>query len=145
MFSKKILAIENDQSAFKASKRITHKTPNFLVKPLMNLYSFFAYNLNVNLKIFNMPKDAFGSVMVTAVGSLGISSAICPIAPYTRVPMVISIGKIEDRPVVIDKKVGIRKMATFGFTFDHRIMEGFHFSILLEHFKSCFENPKLLL
>lgn len=136
LFVEKVEEAANGEGPYVASKKVVAKTPRFLVKPLLNLYSYFAYKWNRNLKFFKSPDDAFGSVMMTAVGSVGITKALCPIAPYTHVPMVISVGKIESRPVVIENAIEIRQVATLGFTFDHRIMEGIHFKAFFESFKS---------
>ncbi len=143
-FEEEIATIKKGVTQHDSSKRITARTPHFLVRPLLNLYARVAYVWNVNPRIFKMPKDAFGSVMLTAVGSLGASAALCPIAPYTHVPMVVSIGKIEERPVVESGEVVVRKMVTFGFTFDHRLNDGIHFTKLFKNFDECFANPSLL-
>jgi pyruvate/2-oxoglutarate dehydrogenase complex dihydrolipoamide acyltransferase (E2) component len=140
-FLEKIELSKNGLSTHDQSKKIVGSLPAILSKPLLNFYSFIAYTLNLNLRIFKAPKNAFGSIMLTAVGSLGISKAICPIAPYTRVPMVISFGKIEKRPTVVKNDLTIRELSTFGFTFDHRIMDGIHFSDFLFYFKTYFTHP----
>jgi len=137
----KIRSFRTSHSTHDQSKKIVGLLPGFLSKPLMNLYSFIAYTLNLNLGIFKSPKNAFGSVMLTAVGSLGISKAICPIAPYTKVPMVISFGKIEKRPVALNDSISIKELCTFGFTFDHRIMDGIHFAEFLNRFRSFLTQP----
>ena len=140
-FSKKLDQFENGGAIHDQSKKIVGLLPGFLSKTLMNVYSFIVYTLNLNLGIFKSPKDAFGSVMLTAVGSLGISKAICPIAPYTRVPMVISFGKIEKKPAVMNDELVIKQLCTFGFTFDHRIMDGIHFADFLSCFKTYLTHP----
>lgn len=134
-FEEKVTEASKGEGPYVASKKVVQITPGFLVKPVLNLYAWFAYKWNVNLGVFKSPEDAFGSVMMTAVGSLGITKALCPIAPYTHVPMVISVGRIEPRTIVENNEVVIRNVVTFGFTFDHRIMEGIHFKALFKAFK----------
>lgn len=143
-FIEKMEHFESGHSAHDHSKKIVGKLPGILSKTLMNFYSFIVYTLNLNLGIFKSPKNAFGSIMLTAVGSLGISKAICPIAPYTRVPMVISFGKIEKRPTVVNDALAIKQLCTFGFTFDHRIMDGIHFSDFLYSFRTYLTHPLTL-
>jgi pyruvate dehydrogenase E2 component (dihydrolipoamide acetyltransferase) len=143
-FIEKIERFENGNSPHDQSKEIVGLLPGILSKPLMNLYAFIVYTLNLNLGIFKSPKNAFGSIMLTNVGCLGISKAICPIAPYTRVPMVVSFGKIEKRPMVVNDKLTIKLLCTFGFTFDHRIMDGIHFSDFLNCFKTYLTHPLTL-
>lgn len=124
---------------FSASKKLQKILPTFCIPIVMKLYSWFAYNFNVNLGLFKMPKSAFGSVMLTAIGQLGVQEALCPIAPYTRVPMVVSIGKKYDKLVMQNGVVVEKPYIRFGFTFDHRIMDGIHFAEFLHVFKSKFE------
>lgn len=130
---------KNKDGQFSDSKKIQKLTPTLFTKALMRVYSFFSYDLNVHLKIFKTPKNAFGSVMLTAVGQLGIQEALTPIAPYTRVPMVVSIGKIVDKVILKNGEVKNEPYIRFGFTFDHRIMDGIHFAEFLNVFKSKFE------
>ncbi len=143
-FLGEIKRFESGHSAHDQSKKIVGLLPGILSKALMNFYSFVVYTLNLNIGVFKSPKNAFGSIMLTAVGSLGISKAICPIAPYTRVPMVISFGKIEKKPIIINDEVAIKQLCTFGFTFDHRIMDGIHFSDFLYCFKAYLTHPLTL-
>lgn len=143
-FSEGVMAVKESTSLYEKSKQITGRTPLWLVKPLMDLYSFVAYSLNRNSRAFGMPKDAFGSVMVTAIGSLNLTAALCPIAPYTKVPLILSIGKVEERPIVKDGKVLISNMISFGFTFDHRLIDGMHFADLFLAFKSFITKPSEL-
>lgn len=143
-FVNKIESFEQGHSTHNESKKILGSLPGILSKPLLNFYAFMVYTMNLNLGIFKSPKNAFGSIMLTAVGSLGLSKAICPIAPYTRVPMVISFGKIEKRPIVINDEIAIKQLCTFGFTFDHRIMDGIHFAEFLNCFKTYLTHPHTL-
>jgi len=143
-FIDKIKVYKSGNRSHDHSKEIVGKLPGFISRPLMNLFSFIVYTLNLNIGLFRSPQNAFGSIMLTAVGSLGISKAICPIAPYTRVPMVVSFGKIEKRPAVVNDKLAIREQCTFGFTFDHRIMDGIHFADFLNCFRTFLTQPKTL-
>lgn len=143
-FIEKIEDYRKGNTTHDQSKKIVGILPGIFSKPLMDLYSFIVYTLNQNMAVFKSPKNAFGSIMLTAVGSLGISKAICPIAPYTKVPMVVSFGKIEKRPTVVNDELAIKQLCTFGFTFDHRIMDGIHFADFLNCFKAFMAQPQTL-
>ena len=62
--------------------------------------------------------------MVTSVGSLGVSEAFAPLVPITRAPIVVAVGKVEDKPVVRHGEIVVRPICILGVTFDHRIMDG---------------------
>lgn len=114
------------------------------VRHILNLVSFLNYDLNLPLTIFGMAKDPFGSVMITNVGSLGVDTAWAPLVPYTRVPLMMAVGAIKDRPWVVDKKIEVRPVMRIGFTFDHRFMDGVHAAAITRAFETFFANPELL-
>ncbi len=44
--------------------------------------------------------------------------------PMGRVPVVITMGKVEKKPVVVDEEVQIRSVLPLTATLDHRIVDG---------------------
>jgi pyruvate/2-oxoglutarate dehydrogenase complex dihydrolipoamide acyltransferase (E2) component len=82
-------------------------------------------------------------VMVTNIGSLGIDMAFVPLVPYSRVPLIVALGAIGDRPVVVDGAVVVQKMITLSITIDHRVIDGVHASHMLRSLKTIFSNPEL--
>ena len=105
------------------------------------LISFFMYTLNWDMTRAGMPRDAFGSAIITNVGSLGLDTAYVPLVPYTRVPIFIAPGAIKDAPVVENGKVVPGKVMNVNASFDHRFIDGFHASILANTFREMLENP----
>jgi pyruvate/2-oxoglutarate dehydrogenase complex dihydrolipoamide acyltransferase (E2) component len=105
------------------TRRTLDVIPTVLSRVVFEAIGFLQYDLNLDLRALGLPKDPFGSAMVTSVGSLGISHAWAPLVPM-RVPIVVALGKVEDKPVVRDGEVVIRPVCTIGATFDHRIMDG---------------------
>ncbi len=87
-----------------------------------------------------LPKDPFGSVMVTSVGSLGIDLAFAPLVPYSKVPLLISVGRINDEAKVVEGKIEIRPIMKLGITFDHRLIDGIHAAELAKTFKDYFQK-----
>jgi 2-oxoacid dehydrogenases acyltransferase (catalytic domain) len=142
VYKQKLKDSHKGNSEFAASKKIIGLLPAFCTKFIMNAFSFFSYTFNLNLGVFKLPKNAFGSVMLSSVGSLGIAQALCPIAPYTCVPMIIAAGKVREIAAVENGNFTAKKIITFGFTFDHRIMDGVHFASFLETFKQYIQNPE---
>ncbi|WP_026776904.1 2-oxo acid dehydrogenase subunit E2 [Polaribacter sp. Hel_I_88] len=144
-FKNEIKKVKEGEEKHTKSKKSFKIIPAIFSKYVLNFLSFLMYSLNIYLKIIPSPKDPFGSVMLTNIGSLNIQKAFCPIAPYTKIPMVVSLGRIELKPIVLNDKITKGNISTFGFTFDHRIMDGIHFSKFIETFQSFFINPKLIL
>jgi pyruvate/2-oxoglutarate dehydrogenase complex dihydrolipoamide acyltransferase (E2) component len=110
---------------------------------VLNLTSFLNYDLNLPLQMLGMPKDPFGSVMITNVGSMGVETAWAPLVPYTRVPLLLTVGAVVDRPWVVSGKIEARPIIRIGCTFDHRFMDGVHAAAMNRLFIKYFENPVL--
>lgn len=144
-FSSKVKDIKrgNDKS-FDQIKFLFSKAPGMLSKVLLDLSSLIMYGLNLWSPLLGAPKDSFGSVMLTNIGSFGADNAFCPIAPYTKIPMVVSAGKIAKRPFVIGDQVKAVETIVLCLTFDHRIMDGVQCKWLMDSIEEAFETPEVL-
>ncbi len=58
---------------------------------------------------------------------------------------ILGIGKIEDRPVVLNGEVAVRKIAPLSLSFDHRLIDGAYAGRFLNTVIEHIENPNLLL
>lgn len=119
--------------------------PWWLSRAYLNVGAWFIYGLNLDMRKFGLPKDPFGSVMITNVGSLGIEMAWAPLVPYSRVPLLATVGALRDKPVAIDGQVEVRPMLPIGITFDHRLIDGIHAAFMAREFKKCFNEPEVYL
>lgn len=115
-----------------------------MMKWVLNFTSFLTYDLLFPVKKIGLPADPFGSMMITNVGSLGIDTAWAPLVPYSRCPLLLTIGAIQDRPWVEGKQIVIKPILRIGCTFDHRFMDGVHAAQMVKRFKQLFEKPELL-
>ena len=113
-----------DDFNYKNVKNTMNMIPNFLVPSLIGIYGFILYSLNIWTPIFGAPRDPFGSMMITNVGSLGVQTAFAPLIGYSRVPLVCTLGKIYKKPVVKDDQIVIRNCIDIGWSLDHRIIDG---------------------
>jgi len=126
---------------FKSSREMMSLIPQWAVGPMLKLTSFLSYTLNVDMSWAGIPKDLFGSVMITNVGSLGLPYALVPLVPYTRVPLLLALGSIDERPVVEGGEVVVRKVMDVGATFDHRILDGGHAAKMRRIVADWMEHP----
>ncbi|MFH2009292.1 MAG: 2-oxo acid dehydrogenase subunit E2 [bacterium] len=115
--------------------------PYFMLNWFLRVISFLTYTLNLNLKFLGVPKDPFGSVMITNIGSLGLETAYVPLVPYSRVPILLATGEVRDTPVVEDGEIVIRKVMKVNATFDHRFIDGFHAAAMSRILKRWMEDP----
>ncbi|MCP3141834.1 2-oxo acid dehydrogenase subunit E2 [Pyxidicoccus xibeiensis] len=132
---------ERRDVALEKGKGTIQKIPYLFLNTFTWLLSFFMYTLNLDLSRFGMPKDAFGSAIITNVGSLGLDTAYVPLAPYTRVPIFVAPGAVKEVPVVEDGKVVPGKVMNINATFDHRFIDGFHAGVLANTLREMLENP----
>jgi pyruvate/2-oxoglutarate dehydrogenase complex dihydrolipoamide acyltransferase (E2) component len=116
--------------------------PGCLVRWALNISSFLIYDLKLNLSWAGLARDPFGSIMITNVGSLGIDVAWAPLVPYTRVPLLLTIGAIQKRAWIVDETVQIRSVMRIGITFDHRFMDGIHASVMSRLFQQYLAEPE---
>jgi pyruvate/2-oxoglutarate dehydrogenase complex dihydrolipoamide acyltransferase (E2) component len=126
--------LEKTRSTFKS-------IPAFMLNFTLKMIAFLCYTLNLDLSGFGLPKDAFGSVMVTNIGSLGLDQAYVPLVPYSRVPLLIAVGAIRDVAMVEDGEIVARKMMNLSATFDHRVLDGIHASIMARVVRAWFADP----
>jgi pyruvate dehydrogenase E2 component (dihydrolipoamide acetyltransferase) len=132
---------ERKDKALEKGKGTIGLVPFMFMNLFLKLISFLMYTLNLDLSGLGMPKDAFGSVTITNVGSLGLDTAYVPLVPYTRVPIFIAPGAVKDVPVVEDGKVVPGKVMNVNASFDHRFIDGYHAAVLAKTVREMLENP----
>jgi pyruvate dehydrogenase E2 component (dihydrolipoamide acetyltransferase) len=139
--AKKVRAGKDEE---KEKTRQTFKSlPGWLTGPLLDLISFLTYTLNLDMRWAGLPKDPFGSMMVTNVGSLGLEEAFVPLVPYSKVPLLIAMGATarELRPGEGDQ-VRVVNTIRLCATFDHRILDGAHAAKMAKIVRWSFAKPE---
>jgi len=129
------------EQSLEKGKSTIQKIPFLLMNVFTWVMHFLMYTLNLDLSSIGMPKDAFGAVTITNVGSLGLDTAFVPLVPYTATPMFVAPGAIKDEPVVEDGKVVPGKVMNLCASFDHRFIDGYHAGVLAKTFHEMFEDP----
>jgi pyruvate/2-oxoglutarate dehydrogenase complex dihydrolipoamide acyltransferase (E2) component len=132
---------ERRDAALEKGKGTIQKIPYMFLNLFTWLIGFLMYTLNLDLSGLGMPKDAFGSVIITNVGSLGLDTAYVPLVPYTRVPIFVAPGAVKEAPVVEDGKIVVGKVMNINASFDHRFIDGFHAGVLATTLREMLESP----
>ena len=120
--------------------RLIHRLPHFLTKIFLRSFAFLSHDLGIDFSFLRLPKDPFGSVIVTSVGSLGIKKALVPLVPFTRAGVLVSIGKVCKEPVVVNDQIEIRKIMHLGVTFDHRLFDGAQAALMIADLEDFFKR-----
>ena len=85
--------------------------------------------------------DLKGSTFtITNVGSIGGLFAT-PIVNYPETG-IIALGRIYQKPAVVDNNIEIKQTLPFSITFDHRAVDGAYAARFSNKFKECLENLK---
>ncbi len=127
--------------ALEGTRKTFLAIPYLFLNLFLKLLSFFSYTLNLDLRFAGIPNDPFGSAMITNVGTLGLDVAYVPVVPYSKVPLLLAVGAVKDAPVVEDGKLVVGKVMSINATFDHRIIDGFHASVMSKTLREWLEHP----
>jgi len=130
-----------DDSALERTRSTFKRIPSMMLNFVLKAISFLSYTLNLDLRWAGLPEDPFGSVMVTNIGALGLDQAYAPLVPYSKVPLVLAVGAIREKPVVQDGEITVGKVMTLNATFDHRLLDGSHASIMARVVRDWIANP----
>ena len=109
---------------FGRTKKTLTVLPPKLLRPAIRTAAWLTSDLNLDLGRFGLPRHAFGSAMVSSVGMAGVAHAYSPLASYYRVPFLILVGAVTEKPVARCGQVIVRPMLTLTATFDHRYTDG---------------------
>ncbi len=118
------IADGSDESFGKAKAMLTLLPPR-LLRSAMKLSAWLTSDLDLDLPALGVRRQAFGGAMITSIGMWGISRAYSPLASYYRVPVLVLVGAVTQRPVAVAGQVVVRPMLTLTATFDHRYADGF--------------------
>jgi 2-oxoisovalerate dehydrogenase E2 component (dihydrolipoyl transacylase) len=85
-------------------------------------------------------------------GSTITLSSLGPMGGITSTPVInrpevaiIAVNKVEEKPVVIDGELEIRKRMNLSLSCDHRVVDGWDAANFLQDIKKVIENPLKLL
>jgi pyruvate/2-oxoglutarate dehydrogenase complex dihydrolipoamide acyltransferase (E2) component len=141
-FEAKVSAVRaRKDPALEKTRKTFLGIPHLFLNVFLKVLSFFSYTLNLDLRRFGIPSDPFGSIMITNIGTLGLDIAYVPLVPYSKVPILLATGAVKDRPVVDDGVVKPGKIMALNATFDHRIIDGFHASVMSRVLRAWLERP----
>lgn len=124
------------------TKSLLGQIPRWALGRIVRGLGYLTYDWDVDLSRFGVVKDEFGSAMVTSVGMMGVRTAFAPLLPFSRCPIVVLVGEIEDRPIVEDGQVVVRPILSVGATLDHRLIDGAQGGQMIGIFREYFADPE---
>lgn len=127
---------------FGKTKKMMSSTPRRLLGISFKLAAWLTTDRDLDLKRYGLPNQPFGSVMVSSVGMFGIQHAYAPLSPYYRIPFLVLVGEVAEKPAVVDGQIVPRPLVTLAATMDHRYLDGFHAARLARSVREYLEDPK---
>jgi pyruvate dehydrogenase E2 component (dihydrolipoamide acetyltransferase) len=115
--------------------------PPMLRKLALRAIETAIYDWGLNLSRFGVPDDGFGSAMVTNVAMFGLPHGFAPLVPFSRVPIVLTVGEVRDAAVVEQGEVVVRPVLSVGVTLDHRVLDGYQAGKLAQRFCEVMRDP----
>ncbi|PZG21414.1 branched-chain alpha-keto acid dehydrogenase subunit E2 [Micromonospora craterilacus] len=84
-----------------------------------------------------------GSFTLNNYGVFGVDGST-PIINHPEAAL-LGVGRIVDKPWVVDGQLAVRKVTQLSLTFDHRVCDGGVAGGFLRHVADCVEQPALLI
>ncbi|MDY0004441.1 MAG: 2-oxo acid dehydrogenase subunit E2 [Polyangia bacterium] len=134
---------ERRDPSLERTRGIFKYLPHMVLNDFLKLVAFLSYDLNLDLSWAGMPKDPFGAVMITNIGSLGLDEAYVPLIPYSRVPLFLALGAVREVPKVRDGVICARRTMKIYATFDHRFLDGVQAAAMSRTLRDWLEAPEV--
>ncbi len=133
---------KGEDAEMEAAQRKAKMLPAEFLRIAMWFQELIAYRLNLNPRWVGMPKDRFGSFMISNIGALGLEKAFIPLSPYTRCPIIVGLGKPREEAIVREGEIVVGRVVTISLTFDHRFADGAQGALVLRRLQKIFANPE---
>jgi len=133
-----------EESIASQNKYLLNKIPWPLRRAVFKLLKWLTVDLGVEMRSLGLSSDSFGSFIVSDIGSFGLTSGMAALFPAAKIPAVIIMGKMEEKPVVRDGEIVVRTILPLTGTFDHRIVDGMQIGKLGRAIHRNFKQPEWL-
>ena len=126
------------------NKYVLNRIPWPLRRPIFRLLKWITVDMGFEIKGLGLSANSFGSFIISDIGSFGLNTGMTALMPAAKIPAVIVLGKIEQKPVVRNGEVVVRTILPLTGTFDHRIVDGMQIGKLARGIKRNFRKPEWL-
>jgi hypothetical protein len=128
---------------FGKGKQLLDSTPVPLLRVALGLAAWLTGDKNIDLRRVGLPRQVFGSAMVSSVSMFGVRHAYGPLSPFYRVPLLALVSEVETKPVVAEGgEIVARPLLTVTATIDHRYYDGSHAARLARSVRAYLGDPE---
>jgi pyruvate/2-oxoglutarate dehydrogenase complex dihydrolipoamide acyltransferase (E2) component len=132
---------KGEDQSYEQSRSMFSRLPWWLTRPATTVSDVLVNELHVDLAKYGMPRDPFGSALITSVGMFGIDTAFAPLLPMARCPILILVPEVRPRPWVDGDRLEVRPVLRLCATFDHRLIDGAAAGRLARTLHALFADP----
>jgi len=129
---------------FKKNMDLVKSFPTFLLSTLGTIVGILGGDLLFEIPPLGIKARPFGSCMITNVGMFDVEEAYAPMTPFSRLPLLVLLSSIKDKPTVVNNEITIRPIMNVCATMDHRYIDGFDGAKLSHRLKQYMENPETI-
>lgn len=113
-----------------------------LISIMTETMNLLNYNFGIAFPSLFVPKHQFGNIGFTNLSSFGLHEAFPPLVPVARSICSVSLCTPQMKPVVVDGKVEIRKIANMIICGDHRFQDGSGAAKVVKGIREVWSNPQ---
>ncbi|MFP4546658.1 MAG: 2-oxo acid dehydrogenase subunit E2 [Fidelibacterota bacterium] len=135
---------EGEEKGLYSMTKIIARVPWPFRKLVLKLFTWWIFDMEFPVPGMKKQRSPFGSIMLTNIGTLGLKTGMVALFPIGKLPGVIAMGKIEEKPVVIDGEITIRSILPLTGTFDHRMVDGAQIGKLGRGIQKVLRHPEKL-
>lgn len=139
---RRVERIRSGQAELGGPSGTVDSLPFSVLRRALRFAAWFTTDKNRSLGRLGLPRQPFGSAMVTSVGMFGVQKAYGPLSPLYRIPILALVSEIAEKPVVRDGDIVARPMLTVTATMDHRFLDGSHAARLARDVRAYLEDPR---
>lgn len=133
---------ETSPETLRRSTAVTDRLPMVLMPLAIAIQDWLAHDLGIAIPALGIFPDPFGAAMVTNIGALGLDVAFPPVPPIARCALVMALGRVSEKPWVVDGQVVARPILTLGVAIDHRALDGAQASRMAQAFSAAMAEPE---
>jgi len=116
--------------------------PRTALRCFTSVFKVLDYLNILPYKAFIKTDGLYTSCVIANLGSLGMSAAYHHLYEWGTCSLFLMAGRIEERPVVEDGQVVVRKTLHLRYSYDERIDDGLSSSYGMAAVKRVLENPR---
>ncbi len=132
---------EGNEKGLYSMTKIMARVPWPFRKLVLKLFTWWIFDMEFPVPGMKKQQSPFGSIMLTNIGTLGLKTGMVALFPIGKLPGVIAMGKVEEKPVVINGEIVIRSILPLTGTFDHRMVDGAQIGKLGRGIQKVLRNP----